>query len=234
MEPEWDGDEDGEGEGDDEDEDEDLGMSRPIDLAIWEGDCERVRTLIKENPALLDAYNEVNSNPLDSAIKFFACCGKLPAQTLEMVRCLIELGANVNAIDDQGFVALHSVANIDFVELAVILIEAGADVNIKDPCGRSPLYFSVASQSLEVSRVLMEYGAHLEDHPIVDGPSLSECLREKVKRYSPDHFGKKVLSFMIQALEAQKEKNILTAAVPLSDLGQKESKNQKLKKGRPL
>ncbi|MCL2767548.1 MAG: ankyrin repeat domain-containing protein, partial [Synergistaceae bacterium] len=86
--------------------------------------------------------------------------------TTDVVRALIEAGADVNACDDCGNTPLLLVARAcDADELAVILIEAGADINAKNKYGNTALKEAMCSfmryyfHHLKVARALFAAGA---------------------------------------------------------------------------
>ena len=55
---------------------------------------------------------------------------------VDVVKVLIQNGADVNAVDEYKFTALHLAARHGHVDIAKVLIENGADVNAvqKDKC----------------------------------------------------------------------------------------------------
>lgn len=58
--------------------------------------------------------------------------------SLELVKLLIEAGADVNARTNEGDVPLLVAISNHSKRISKFLIEAGADVNIKNRCGNSP------------------------------------------------------------------------------------------------
>ena len=59
--------------------------------------------------------------------------------SVDVARLLISRGAKVNAIDYEGWTALHAAANYNHLKMAQLLIDNGADKNIKDNWGRKPI-----------------------------------------------------------------------------------------------
>ena len=68
--------------------------------------------------------------------------GEEPA-TLEVVRMLVELGANVNAVNAAGDTALHRAASKRFDTVVGFLADRGAILNARDEQGRTPLACAV-------------------------------------------------------------------------------------------
>jgi ankyrin repeat protein len=65
---------------------------------------------------------------------------------------LIKKGANVNALQQGGFTALHAAAQNGNLDLCKLLIEAGADMNARTTEGQTALDFAVKSGSPVLSQ----------------------------------------------------------------------------------
>src|SRR6478672_3201484 len=87
--------------------------------------------------ALLTAENINHRDRMGRAILSQAICS-LPVTT-EKIRRLIELGADVNAIEKIGFTPLHFAAQEKKLEIAQLLVDHGANVNAQDKHGNTPL-----------------------------------------------------------------------------------------------
>jgi hypothetical protein len=61
------------------------------------------------------------------------------ADTLATVTLCLELGSDVNAVNDAGETALHGAAYQGFPEVAQLLLEKGATPDVKDKYGLIPL-----------------------------------------------------------------------------------------------
>jgi uncharacterized protein len=119
------------------------------------GDAETVGHLIAEDPALVREYTdegwtalhlaatpEIAAMLLDAGADInahnrhkFAGPGNSPLSAAvyqdrrEVVRLLIERGADVNQGDNAGFTPLHLAATLGYSEVARVLLDAGADPN---------------------------------------------------------------------------------------------------------
>lgn len=80
-----------------------------------------------------------------------------------LVRKLIEMGADVNIIDDAKYSALHFAVQNGNRGIAVDLIKVGADVNAQDENGNSPLLSAPSRSTPEgvvMTDLLIKNGAN--------------------------------------------------------------------------
>ncbi len=84
---------------------------------------------------------------------------KPPVGIIEM---LLECGADVLAVDQQGNTPLHLAAQFDNLELAILLLGHSANINIKNLQDSTPL--DCASGSAEVAALLVQHGG-IANHP---------------------------------------------------------------------
>jgi uncharacterized protein len=61
---------------------------------------------------------------------------------LEAAKLCLERGADVNAVNGQGFAAIHGAANKGFDSMIKLLVANGARLDIKDKQDRSPMTFA--------------------------------------------------------------------------------------------
>jgi ankyrin repeat protein len=64
------------------------------------------------------------------------------AEYLEVAKLCLDHGADINAIDIEGFTAMHGAANRGFDAMVKLLAEHGAHLDVKDKEGRTPLTFA--------------------------------------------------------------------------------------------
>ena len=167
----------------------DVLLSVGFDLNIFEaaatGQTERVRTLLKKEPEVINAFSSDGFYPLGLAIFF----GHLETATLLMTsgadvnqaakndlkvmplhaaaaakqfdaaRMLIKRGANVNASHQAGYTALHAVAATGQLEFADLLLVSGADVNAKTDTGKTPLTLALEAGQGDMATLLRKHGA---------------------------------------------------------------------------
>jgi hypothetical protein len=61
---------------------------------------------------------------------------------LEAAKLCLEKGADVNAVNTQGFTAMHGATNRGFDAMVKLLAEHGSKLDVKDKQGRTPMTFA--------------------------------------------------------------------------------------------
>jgi ankyrin repeat protein len=77
----------------------------------------------------------------------------------EIVRMLIDAGANLNVQDKHGDTPLHVAIMKNNPIIVQMLIDAGADLNMQDIWNRTPLHWAVYYGKVEIVRMLIDAGA---------------------------------------------------------------------------
>jgi ankyrin repeat protein len=120
----------------------------PFLMATDRADVPLMRELLKAgaDPMLPNANK---STPLMAAAGFGTSDPLEEAGTedeaLEAVKMLLDLGADINAVDSKGDTAMHGAAYGNFPTIVQLLADRGADINIwkqADTEGRTPLYIA--------------------------------------------------------------------------------------------
>ena len=79
---------------------------------------------------------------------------------IELVKLLLEHGADVNIKDDvDRKTPLYNACYKNKLNIAKLLLKHGADVNIKDGYGLTPLYNACYYNNIELIKLLLEHGA---------------------------------------------------------------------------
>jgi ankyrin len=140
---------------------EDLVGATPLWLAARFGEPDMIRTLAAAgadvNGAIADGTTplmtailptrgigtfragdrrERYQGPNDVAIK---ADGEDEAITIDVVKCLLDLGSHINAANQAGDTALHIAAGIAANRVVSFLVEHGADLRAKNQSGQTPL-----------------------------------------------------------------------------------------------
>ncbi|MCM3630812.1 ankyrin repeat domain-containing protein [Paenibacillus glycanilyticus] len=126
--------------------------------AAQNGDAARVKEIVTAHPRLANTENQDGLTPLGYAAHF---------GHPEVVRALLALGADVNALSHSSIsfipsnTALHAaIAGERSLEVIKLLLAHGADTTILDSNGHTCLHAAAFhDDNLEMIRLLMEHGA---------------------------------------------------------------------------
>lgn len=158
------------------------------------------------------------------------------AKNNTLLDLLLKQGVKVNAKDRDGSTPLHLAARYGDIEQMKALTLAGAEINEKDHDGVTPLYKSILFLQWDATWNLLQWGATLEDSVMSKRlMSLSQLIEKHLKLGNPPEV-KQLLMFMKNAMEAQKEKEVIRAEVGQLniDSGQGSDRSQSLKKPKTL
>ena len=80
----------------------------------------------------------------------------------EHVQRLIESGAAIEAIDEEGNTLLHIASDRGYDKLAKLFVKKGLDVNAKNSEGLTPLHEAASMGDFETTSLLIEHGADIK------------------------------------------------------------------------
>jgi Ankyrin repeats (many copies) len=84
------------------------------------------------------------------------------SNNLQMVKVVIDEGANVNFTDERNNSLLHFSASDDNLnDISFFLLEKGADPNIKDEIGNTPMHIAAYHNNLYLLEKLKEFGGNI-------------------------------------------------------------------------
>jgi len=170
--------------------------------------------------------NANNLTPLMSCVMNLSC-------SLDVVKYLLDAGAEINAIDDRNQTALFKAIEVNqSLEIIKLLINQGADPNRKDYDNLVPLFLSVGQGRVLITECLLENGAdpHAVDcygrtplfHAIgtdaVTSLALINCLLDNGAMINcQDYNGHTVLTLALWAL--RKNRNYFNVVTTLINYG---------------
>lgn len=112
------------------------------------------------------SVNSKDDSDDELSFPLFAAVGSsLKENTIDVVKFLLQNGADVHAVNATGSSSLHYACSVGSVDAAKELIRYGADVHLKDEDGYSPLLSAVEHGRIDTLQLLLDHGA---DVNIVD------------------------------------------------------------------
>lgn len=129
------------------------GTLNEIVLSVFQG---QPRKTDYGEPCLLELLADERMDVRSSAHPF----GDQPSAYPEIVKMMLEHGADPNAADQFGQTALHYAVWSDNPQVSILLLQHGADPNRTYGRGDTPLGFAVFSHDADLVRVLLEYHAN--------------------------------------------------------------------------
>jgi hypothetical protein len=99
--------------------------------ALRARDSDRLRTLLKSHPDLIERRGTNGNSLLNLAASFVTrmCDEDVRRMSLESVRLLLDAGADVNLANDRGWTPLHQATGDDALTLTEMLLDAGAAID---------------------------------------------------------------------------------------------------------
>jgi ankyrin repeat protein len=120
--------------------------------AAKSGDVEKVKALLKKNPALASSKDTTGTTPLHLAAGY---------GHKEVAELLLAHKARVNAKANEGDTPLHLAAFHGHTDVAELLLAGKAKVNAKDKAGLTPLHWASRNAHKDMVALLMARKANI-------------------------------------------------------------------------
>lgn len=137
---------------DDEGATSDAGMSL-FHLAARRGDPDIMRTLLVDAASLVS--RRLNARVDKETPLHFACA----TRSLDVVRLLVDAGANLDARGTHSATPLHVACQSGSIDIVRLLVDAGANLDAREDHSVTPLHAACQSGSIDVVRLLVDKGA---------------------------------------------------------------------------
>ncbi len=147
-----------------------LSQAAEIHQAAEAGDLAKVKALVEKDPACVKAKDGNGRTPLHLAAQ---------GRHLEVLRYLVDKGADLDALDKNGIAPLHILARSGQTEAVRLMIDKGADIDIKDPVKLTPLNMAAESGLEAMVELLIEKGADIENKHAYGRTPLVGAARER-------------------------------------------------------
>lgn len=128
-------------------------MAGEIHEAAKVGDLEKIKTIIEANRSRLMAQDKVGY----MALHWAALLARW-----DVVKYLVDAGADVNAFGLDGNTPLHCAANHNNVAIVGLLIKRGSIIDKKNRRGNTPLHVTCMTGNRKVAKILAFQGADMD------------------------------------------------------------------------
>jgi hypothetical protein len=135
--------------------------------ATESGNIRRVQELLDSGVDINDYVNDYGMTALLLASMY---------EHIDIVRLLLEKGADVNIKDENGYNALMWASVRGYTDIVRLLLENGADINLQNENGYTALMLASVSGITEIVRLLLEKGADVNIRDEYGNATLSLAL----------------------------------------------------------
>lgn len=141
------------------------GLLSPLAGAARNGQMDAVELLIAAGAEPNPNVNRSSSSPLHQAIR---------ADDLELSRLLLELGANINSLNDYKTTPLMYAVKYGSAKLVELILEHHPDMDRLSFIGAAAIHWAVWPNRPEIMELLVAAGADC-DHKMADGSTPLHC-----------------------------------------------------------
>ena len=137
------------------------GSNQKAEIILSDKDAELLEAIDKDDIAAARAAlsNGANVNTIVNRIDMTAIMRASGRGHADIVKLLLEKGANVNAKSIHGYTALTAASRNGHADIVKLLIDSGADVNAKEIEGATALMAASWAGHADVVRLLLDNGA---------------------------------------------------------------------------
>ena len=137
------------------------GLNSPLDEACIEQYVDVVELFLMKgaDPNTIEKTGMIIVRPYDPI--FTACFNG----DLDFVKLLVEYGAKINIMDDDGYTPLTTnifVSDEKDCKIVKYLVEHGADINVKNNDRETPLLFAIIADKKDVFYWLLKHGGNVK------------------------------------------------------------------------
>ena len=147
--------------------------------AAFSGDLELVKLLLAKgaDPAMVSKDNETVLEAA-AALGFIQgySKGRSAAERLEVIKLLVDLGADVNAADDYGITPLMAAANMGEVSIIQFLVDRGADLGAYDLGKKNDGAFGASVEPLMPVDYAIGVGTFVPNNAIIFHQEATELM----------------------------------------------------------
>ena len=188
--------------------------------AVQNGNLERVTLLVEQG---------VEKDQTFGDRKDTALCVAADNGDIDIIRYLVEHGADVAKADKYGWYPLINAAFHGHLDVVRYLLEQGADREKVNLWGCTPLHYTASQGHLEVAKLLMVYGADLNARDIrgqlpID---MRQNNTEEIKQAIRDEPRRRMDHGHKRATEQDRHPNAATSASALQEDEQEEQSNKR-------
>jgi uncharacterized protein len=158
--------------------------------AAFSGDLELVKLLLAKgaDPTVVSKDNETVLEAA-AALGFIQgySKGRSAAERLEVIRLLVDLGADVNAADDYGITPLMAAANMGEVSIIQFLIDRGADLGAYDLGKKNDGAFGASVEPLMPVDYAIGVGTFVPNNATIFHKEATELMTRLMKEKGITH-----------------------------------------------
>lgn len=132
-----------------------IGGADQLVEAIIKDETPKAKELLNKT-SIIRGIKSIVKNPFNEPLKLAIIKGNL-----DIVKLLIEKGANINVKYDLYNTPLHIAMINGNLEIVKLLIEKGADVNAKNETNDTPLHIAMIKGNHDIVKLLIEKGADI-------------------------------------------------------------------------